>query len=159
MITDDFVAYAGRVQARFDQPRDGDELTGLVSRTISSVAKGCMRDGARLIGHIKCIAEGDSGKYIACSVVSADSEAICRREMDERSMSLNLVMNVLIYGLDKARVEGIVVRSAREIFPARGMRLEFEDLEHEEHGHCESESVHEGHEHEGHEHEDQGHEH
>lgn len=150
MITDDFVAYAGRVHARFDKPRMPDEIRALVSDTISAVAKGCMKEGASLIGHIKCIAEVDSGKYIACSVVSAESEAMCRGELDGPSGRLDIILNVLIYGLDKKRIEGIVTKSARSAFKGKGISLEFEDLEHEEHDHCDD--GHEEHDHEGHEH-------
>ncbi|MDD1746268.1 MAG: hypothetical protein LUQ16_00735 [Methanomassiliicoccales archaeon] len=142
MITDDFVAYAGKVHARFDHAKQPEELRSLVSRTISMVAKECMDDGARLIGHIKCIAEVDSGKYIACSVVSADNDAMCRGELEESSKSLNLILNVLIYGLDKPKVEAIVVRSAKKVFSGKGVHVEFEDLEFEEHEHCEGEHDH-----------------
>jgi hypothetical protein len=143
MITDDFVAYAGKVHAHFDRAKGPDELKSLVSNTISKVAKECMSDGARLIGHIKCIAEVDSGKYIACSVVSAENEAMCRGELDGSSKSLNLILNVLIYGLDKPKVEEIVVRCARTVFNGKGMHIDFEDLEFEGHGHCEDDHEHE----------------
>jgi hypothetical protein len=142
MITDDFVAYAGKVHARFDRAKQPKEIKALVSQTISMVAKECVNDGARLIGHIKCIAEVDSGKYIACSVVSADNDAMCRGELEESSKSLSLILNVLIYGLDKPKVESIVVRSAKKIFAGKGMHVEFEDLEFEEHEHCEGEHQH-----------------
>lgn len=138
MITDDFVAYAGRVHARFGRARTPDEIRDLVSRTISAVARECMAQGATLIGHIKCIAEVDSGKYIACSVVSAESEAMCRGEIEAASKRLDIIMNVLIYGLDKHKVEDIVVLSAKQVLSGPGVEVEFEDLEFEEHGHCES---------------------
>src|SRR5512137_676627 len=120
MITDDFVAYAGRIHARFDHAKSANEIRSLVSRTISSVARECMKEGASLIGHIKCIAEVDSGKFIACSVVSAESEAMCRGELDGTSKSINIILNVLIYGLDKKKVEKIVVRSGKAVFHGKG---------------------------------------
>jgi len=142
MITDDFVAYAGKVHARFDRAKGPEEVRSLVSSTISRVAKECMKDGARLIGHIKCIAEVDSGKYIACSVVSAENDAVCRGELDGSSKNLNLILNVLIYGLDKPKVEAIVVRSAESVFKGKGMHVEFEDLEFEGHEQCEEHHEH-----------------
>jgi hypothetical protein len=149
MITDDFVAYAGKVHARFDQAKGADEIRSLVSRTISTVAQECMKEGASLIGHIKCIAEEDSGKFIACSVVSADSEAMCRGELDGGSKGLNIILNVLLYGLDKQKVERIVVRSAHSVIKGKGVHIEFEDLEFKDHEHCEGEHEH------GHDHEDE----
>jgi hypothetical protein len=135
LITDDFVAYAGRVHAHFDQTKGAEEIRSLVSRTISMVARECMRDGASLIGHIKCIAEVDSGEYIACSVVSADSEAICRGDLDGGSKNVDIILNVLLYGLDREKVEGIVSRSARSVLSGVGMHIEIEDLEFEDHEH------------------------
>jgi len=153
MITDDFVAYAGKIHAHFDQAKEADEIRSLVSRTISSVAQECMKEGASLIGHIKCIAEVDSGKYIACSVVSADSEAMCRGELDGSSRNLDIILNVLLYGLDKSKVEKIVVRSAHSVFNGKGMHVEFEDLEFEDHEHCDADDEHEhDHGHEDHDH-------
>jgi hypothetical protein len=142
MITDDFIAYAGKVHARFDQAKGADEIKSLVSSTISKVAKECMSEGAKLIGHIKCIAEVDSGKYIACSVVSAESEAMCRGELDGTSKSINIILNVLIYGLDKKKVEEIVIHSAKAVFHSKGMHVEFEDLEFDEHDHCDDDHKH-----------------
>jgi len=149
MITDDFTAYAGKVHAHFDQAKGADEIKSLVSRTISSVAQECMKEGASLIGHIKCIAVVDSGKFIACSVVSADSEAMCRGELDDGSKSLNIILNVLLYGLEKPKVEKIVVRSTHSIFKGKGVHVEFEDLEFKDHEHCDGEHNH------GHDHEDE----
>jgi hypothetical protein len=148
MITDDFVAYAGKVHVRFDRSRGPDEVRSLVSRTISSVAQECMREGASLIGHIKCIAEVDSGKFIACSVVSADKEAMCRGELEGSTQGLDIILNVLIYGLGKQKVEKIVVGSAHSIFNGKGVQVEFEDLEFGEHEHCEGDHQHD-HDHEG----------
>lgn len=149
MLTDDFVAYAGKVHARFDHPQGADQIRALVSRTISTVAAECMRDGASLIGHIKCIAEVDSGKYIACSVVSAEGEALCRGELDGSSTTLSIILNVLLYGLDRQKVEGIVVRSARSVFNGHGAKVDFEDLEFKDHEHChdDHDEAHEGHNH------------
>lgn len=149
MLTSDFVAYAGKVHASFAAPKEPNEIRSLVSSTISTIAKKCMSEGASLIGHIKCIAEVDSGKYIACSVVSAESEALCRGDLDAPSSGLEIILNVLLYGLDKRKVEDIVVRSAREVFTGKVTKLELEDLEHE-HDHCDDE--HEDHDHEEHAH-------
>jgi hypothetical protein len=144
MISDDFTAYAGKIHASFDRAQKADDLKGMVSTTISQIAKGCVEAGTRLIGHIKCIAEVESGKYIACSVVSHDAEAACRGELADGSYRLDLVINVLIYGLDKEKVEGIVNATAHRVFEGHGARLEIEDLEFKDPSHqCEDEHDHE----------------
>ncbi|MDD1769988.1 MAG: hypothetical protein LUO79_02785, partial [Methanomassiliicoccales archaeon] len=101
MLAEDFTAFAGRIHVSFDEAKAPEELKGLVAATISGIANECFKAGTRLIGHIKCIAEVESGKYIACSVVSHETPAMCRGELSAPSGSLDLVVNVLIYGLDK----------------------------------------------------------
>jgi hypothetical protein len=154
MITDDFTAYAGKVHIVFDKKHKAEDLKALVSQTISGIAVSCVDAGTRLIGHIKCIAEVESGKYVACSVVKHDGEAMCRGELSDGSKSLTLVINVLIYGLDKEKVEEIVMKIAKDQATRHGGHLEVEDLEYHDHSHqCEAVHEHE-HDHEGHEHQD-----
>ncbi|MGD1061172.1 MAG: hypothetical protein ABR879_06920, partial [Methanomassiliicoccales archaeon] len=99
--------------------------------------------GSRLIGHIKCIAEDEGGKFIACSVVSHEIPATCRGELTSASRSLDLVVNVLIYGLDKEKVEGIVVKESLRVFRPAGGEVRFENLEFIESGHeCDEDHEH-----------------
>ncbi len=146
MISEDFTAFAGRVHVRFKEPQEPEEVKRLVSEEIQGVAKECVSAGTRLIGHIKSIAEVESGNYIACSAVSHETPATCRGELSGPSRTLDLVLNVLIYGLDKERVEGIVVDVSQRVFTTSGAEVRFENLEHIHIGH-ECDEDHRGHEH------------
>jgi len=147
MISEDFTAFAGRVHVRFKHPKTAEQIKNLVSEMISGIAKECVDAGTRLIGHIKCIAEVEDGKYIACSVVSHETPAMCRGELVGSSRTLDLVLNVLIYGLDKEQVERIVVKESRRIFERDGGGIRFENLEFIQAGHeCDEDHDH-AHEH------------
>jgi hypothetical protein len=151
MLTDDFTAYAGRIKVKFTTAQKGDDLKRMVSETISHIALECVEAGTTLIGHIKCIAEVESGKYLACSVVTHDGAATCRGELTDGSKSLSLVLNVLLYGLDKEKVEAIVIRVAQEELAKHGGHVGLEDLEYHDPSHvCED-----GHEHHEGQHEEE----
>lgn len=118
-----------------------EELKAAVSETISGIAVDCVEAGTRLIGHIKCIAEVDSGRYVACSAVKHDGEAVCRGEFSGSARNLTLVINVLLYGLDRERVEVIVLKRARSVARMHGGSAELEDLEYHDHE-CRPDHVH-----------------
>ncbi len=144
MLSEDFTAFAGRVHVRFREAKGPEDVKRLVAENISGIAKECVKAGTRLIGHIKCIAEVESGKYIACSVVSHDTPATCRGEIEGSSRTLDLILNVLIYGLDKEKVEGIVVKESRRVFAPSIGEVRFENLEFIETGHeCDEDHHHE----------------
>jgi hypothetical protein len=147
MLADDFTAFAGRIHVVFGNEREAPDLRRMISRTISGIADECDGAGARLIGHIKCIAEDAKGKYVACSVVSSGAEATCRGELSPRSKTLDIVMNVLIYGLDRELVEDVVVGESVKVFRPEGGDVRFENLEFIKTGHeCDEDHDH-GHEH------------
>ena len=73
---------------------------------MTRIALDCVKAGTRLIGHIKCIAEVEAGKYIACSVTTPDGKPRCSGSFGIPSDKLEIVVNVLQYGLDKESHRG-----------------------------------------------------
>lgn len=149
MITADFIAYAARLNVSFKGQVAAEDLRGLVSKTITDIALSCVKAGSSLIGHIKCIAEVESGKFVACSVVSHDGKAKCLGELDG-SHSLVIVINVLLYGLDREKVERIVFEQAKKVMASKDGKVELEDLAHEDARSCEHDENDHAHEHEHH---------
>ena len=129
MITEDFTAFAGKLAIEFPKGKSGVQMKAVVSETVSQVAKECIAAGTRLIGHIKCIAEVEDGKYIACSVVDEKAEAACRGELSDGSRHLSVILNVLIYGLDRERVEDIVHDVAENVASKHGGKAKLEDID------------------------------
>jgi len=135
MYTPDFAAYAGRIHVRFKKPRSATELQKLLQDFMSITAVGCGEAGATLIGHIKCIAEADKGGYLACSATDSSGNVRCKGEFSEGSRRLDLVLNVLVYGLERPKIEDVVMRASETVLEGKDSRVEVEDLEVEEHHH------------------------
>ena len=75
------------------------------------------------------------GKYIACSVTTPDGKPRCSGVFGIESQKLDIVINVLQYGLDKETIEGIVNREAVTGF-GDAAQVTVEDLDDHEHDEC-----------------------
>jgi hypothetical protein len=135
MMAEDFSACAAKVHITFDRSKRPDELQNMVESLMSKIALDCVEAGTRLIGHIKCIAEIEEGKYIACSVTTHDGKPRCANSFGKGSDKLEIIVNVLQYGLDKDAIEGIVDRAAQKGF-GNGSTVIVEDLDDHEHDAC-----------------------
>jgi hypothetical protein len=132
MMAEDFSACAAKVHVVFKQNVDPAEMQKMVESLMTRIALDCVKAGTRLIGHIKCIAEVEEGKYIACSVTTPDGKPRCTGSFGLESLKLDIVVNVLQYGLDKATLEDIVEKAAITGF-GDVQRVTVEDLD--DHGH------------------------
>lgn len=48
---------------------------------------------------------------------------------------MDLVLNVLVYGLERPKIEDVVMRASETVLEGKDSRVEIEDLEVEEHHH------------------------
>ena len=135
MMAEDFSACAAKVHVKFKTPIKPAEMQKLVEDLMTRIALDCVNAGTRLIGHIKCIAEVEQGKFIACSVTTHDGKPRCSGSFDTESQKLEIVINVLQYGLDKETIEEIVNREAVTGF-GDASHVRVEDLDDHEHDVC-----------------------
>jgi len=135
MLTPDFAAYAGRIHVRFRKPRSGAHIQSLMQDFMSRTAIGCGEAGASLIGHIKCIVEADNGGYLVCSATDSSGRVRCRGSLKDGAYDLDLVLNVLLYGLDREKIEEVVARSSKDLMESKESKVEIEDMDVEEHDH------------------------
>jgi hypothetical protein len=134
-MAEDFSACAAKVHVKFDRPIAPAVMQKMVEDLMTRIALDCVNAGTRLIGHIKCIAEVEQGKFIACSVTTHDGRPRCSGSFGAESQKLEIVINVLQYGLDKETIEGIVNReSVTGFIDASHVRVE--DLDDHEHDSC-----------------------
>jgi hypothetical protein len=147
MITPDFAAYAVRVDVHFAQQVPPAEVRSKVEKLMMDIARACMAEGAALIGHIKCVVETPGQGFLATSVTDVGTGAVSRGQLEEGIKDMDVVINVLLYGLTRAKVQRLVDPLARYELSFPRAEVELEDLE-KEHAH--------DHEHHDHEH---GHEH
>ena len=134
MMAEDFSAHAAKVHVRFPQAMGEVEMQRLIESLLSRITLDCVEQGTRLIGHVKCIAEIEKDRYIACSVVGHDGKAKCSGQFGTSSDHLDLVINVLQYGLTKEQLENIVRARSSEGF-GPDAQVVIEDINNG-HDHC-----------------------
>ena len=130
MITEDFAAYAARLRIGFPSDVPADQLQAMLESFMSGLAMDCLEAGTRLIGHIKCLVEGGDG-IIACSVTDHDARVRCRGRFTAPRSQLDVIVNVLQYGLKKNELVRIVDACGKRSFPSQ-TSISIEDLEIEE---------------------------
>jgi hypothetical protein len=135
MMAGDFAACAAKVHVAFKQGIEPADMQRMVESLLTRIALDCVKSGTRLIGHIKCIAEVEAGKFIACSVTTPDGKSRCSNSFGVSSDKLEIVINVLQYGLDKRAIEDIVEKAAITGF-GDVIRVTVEDLDEHEHDAC-----------------------
>ncbi|TFG56541.1 MAG: hypothetical protein E4H30_03890 [Methanomassiliicoccus sp.] len=130
MITEDFAAYAARVRVRFAAPTAPERIQEMLESFMSGVAMDCLEAGTRLIGHIKSVVESDD-KLIACSVTDHDAKVRCRGHFETPQTNVDVIINVLQYGLAKKDLVRIVEGCSERNFTGASS-IGIEDLEIEE---------------------------
>jgi hypothetical protein len=128
VLAEDFAAHAARVNVTFLRPHSPEGMKEMVSRLMTSITLDCVEAGTRLIGHVKCIAEIGPERYLACSVTTHDGKVRCTGALEKESQHLDLVINILQYGLEKTVLEAIIRERAPEAFA--DARVEVDDLDH-----------------------------
>ncbi|MDD1772017.1 MAG: hypothetical protein LUQ09_03770 [Methanomassiliicoccales archaeon] len=130
MITEDFAAYAARVRITFPEQMAPNAMQDMLESFMSGVAMDCLEAGTRLIGHIKSVV-GNDDTLIACSVTDHDAHVRCRGRFETPLKSVDIIVNVLQYGLKKRDLMSIVAECSKHCFVG-STSIVIEDLEVEE---------------------------
>jgi len=130
MITEDFAAYAARLRIGFPSAIPANEVQVMLESFMSGLAMDCLEAGTRLIGHIKCMVESGD-EIIACSVTDHDARVRCRGRFETPRKEVDIIVNVLQYGLKKKDMVRIVAECGKRSFVSN-VSMSIEDLEIEE---------------------------
>lgn len=133
MITPDFAAYAVGADVHLHDGTRSEELTRRIEGLLTKIALECVNAGADLIGHIKCIVETDGKGFLAVSVVDASGQPHTRGKLEEGIEEMDVIVNVLLYGLKRSKIQEIVDPLVRQELSVPGGHLVLEDLEKHEH--------------------------
>lgn len=144
MITSDFSAYAVKIDVHLHERVPSNLLQSRIESLLSSIAKECMAAGATLIGHIKCLANTANHGFLAVSVVDERSGPRSRGCLEDGVEEIEIVLNVLLYGLSRDKVEDIVERTSQVGLAIPGAHVHLTELDEDHHG--------SGHDHEHHDH-------
>jgi len=129
MITSDFVAYALRVSVAPPSPVAPGLVRDRLVELMNAIAAGCDKAGATLIGHIKCVLDAGNKGFLAVSTTDASGHATVRGELKEAVDELSIIINVLLYGLTRIKVQEVVAPLARELMAFDGATVNLEDLD------------------------------
>jgi hypothetical protein len=127
VITEDFAGYAARVRLVFPDRIPPEDMQRMLEHFMNGLAMDCLEAGTRLIGHIKSVVEnGDT--LVACSVTDHDGKVRCRGRFETPQNKVDIIVNVMQYGLNKKDLALIVAECGRRSFPGHE-DLSIEDLE------------------------------
>lgn len=133
MQTEDFAAYAAKIELEFPRERSEEEVKGILRLFLLRLTQECLARGTTLIGHIKLILDSRERGYLAASVTTHDGQARFKGSLAPVREAA-LILNVLQYGLDGAGLERAVLESAAATL-GEGAAMEIEDLDQEHHSH------------------------
>lgn len=137
MITSDFAAYAVRAAVSLPSSVTPEDVRERLVKLMNAIASECDRAGSTLIGHIKCVLDAGEKGFLGVSVTDASGHATVRGELGGDLDKLDIIINVLLYGLTRAQVQGIVEPLTMRCMSFDGGQIELDDLEerrHHEHG-------------------------
>ena len=107
--------------AQFLVPRPGATGGREIARGLEAVlldlARSLEAEGCRLIGHIKALVQGVPEGHLYASLVSVGQGVSLRGEMPEEVEEVRLTVNVIVYGVDPARLPGLLDESVGRGFP------------------------------------------
>jgi hypothetical protein len=129
-----FAPYAARVRCEAATPIEDKAAQALVADLLEEVSRQCQQAGARLIGHIKCLAEF-AGGYLRGNLTDFGRPADMAGEVPTPVQQMDILLHVLVYGLAEESVEECVRAALRKLEQAGGARWEHIWLKHENHSH------------------------
>lgn len=95
---------------------DGDgNWESMLGEYLQRIAERCAASGKCVIGHIKALSTFADQGYLRISVVAANIPANIEGKTPPRCVSLELTLNVLVYGLERNIVEKITLETASQI--------------------------------------------
>ena len=106
------------VQQHWRLPGADGHWEAVLAGYLETLAQRCAAVGQTVIGHIKALALFDDGGYLRVSVVAAGRPATVEGSAPPGCLELELTLNVLVYGLERATAEQITRAAADEIAAA-----------------------------------------
>lgn len=100
-------------------PDANGQWESILGEYLQRIAQRCSSTGKCVIGHIKALSVFSDKTYVRVSVVAAHIPASLEGKVPAGCTDLELTLNVLVYGLDRAVVEQIVRETAFEIAQQR----------------------------------------
>jgi G3E family GTPase len=85
-----------------------ENINSRLAEILKNIAADLERAACQAIGHIKAVVKAAEGGYLLFSVTAAGKEPDVKGRLPGKITSLQIVLNVIVYGIDASVVEGIV---------------------------------------------------
>jgi hypothetical protein len=96
-------------------PPSGDPPEAILKDYLEALARSCQAAGECVIGHIKALALFPDQGYLRLSVIAAHLPATIDGAAPPGCASLEVTLNVLVYGLERSQIEQIVQQTAHQM--------------------------------------------
>lgn len=103
----------------------GPSLEGLLKQYLEALAAACQAVENTVIGHIKALALFPDGKYLRLSAVAAHLPATLDGAAPPGCTSLEVTLNVLVYGLPAGQAQAITQAAAQALVQQYPLTIEF----------------------------------
>ena len=100
---------------RWVLPQAGAPPEAILKDFLEAMARNCQAAGECVIGHIKALVLFPDQGYLRVSVVAAHLPATIDGAAPPGCTSLEVTLNVLVYGLERGRIEQITQQTARQV--------------------------------------------
>ena len=104
--------FAAHLFFAFPGPKSIKEWTEILMRFLETSAMLCRESGPCVIGHIKGLALLNGDRYVRVSVIIPSLPAQVETNASGDLAELTVTLNMLVYGLSKKGLEGIVKETA-----------------------------------------------
>jgi hypothetical protein len=103
------------VVQRWTLPQTGLQPEAALKEYLEALARNCQAAGDCVIGHIKALALFPERGYLRVSVVAAHLPASIDGAAPPGCTELEVTLNVLVYGLERERIEQITRHTAQSL--------------------------------------------
>ncbi len=111
---DELILEPYTVVQRWHLPGADGRWEAILGGYLEGLAKGCEASGQCVIGHIKAITLFPNGSYLRLSVTAARLPASIEGQVPAGTHTLDLTLNVIVYGLTRAVLEQITLKTAAQ---------------------------------------------
>lgn len=122
-LNDDIKAYAAAYLLTRETAADSDELRKFAAELMSSLSDSYIRQGAKVIGHIKAYIEHETGFLHANTVGEAEDITVNGRD-GKPTQKFKLVLNSIIYGIGRETVKDAAEEAVQKISSEFGFNCE-----------------------------------
>ena len=108
--------YVNRISHTFIEPVIADILKDKLSSFLLGLTAFLEKEGCVLIGHIKGMINEKEMGHIFFSITSFDDIIQLKGEPSEKTKEIDMVINIIVYGIDKMKIEKGFQENFRKYF-------------------------------------------